>query len=68
MQKSLTEMIEEKGNVIPCHMRKATWLRGKKKRKSPSEPFNERSGRNLRVRRKVCIVEGTYIPYGAGGE
>lgn len=42
-------------------MRKAAWLRGKKKRKSPSEPFNERSGRNLRVRRKVCMVEGIYI-------
>lgn len=38
MQKSLTEMIEEKGNVISCHMRKAAWLRGKNKRKSPSEP------------------------------
>lgn len=44
MQKSLTEIFEEKGNVMSCHMRKAAWRREKKKRKSPSEPTTRGQG------------------------
>lgn len=56
MQNSLTEMIEEKEDIMSCLMRE-------EEKEESKWTDNERSGRNLRARRKVCMVEGTYLVY-----